>query len=295
MAIRLRGLPKMINEQQFDQVAFFDIVRKELFNGSMTQDQVEGLARIAKTCAVAALNPLVEQSAYVLATVFHETAQMMQPIEEYYGSTTRYAPWYGRGDVMITWESNYRKQEEKMSCLLEADRPEKWEVHKHMEYALDPVTSAFICVHGMQDGDFTGKCLSDYINKDVVDYPNCRKVVNGTDKMDMIAEYARIFERALFAGFEGMEIPKPEPAMLKPFPVKVQRVLVGTAINERHPDVKVAQALFAGRGFNVGVMDGVAGPIFTSCVLEFQAKYGLVQDGVIGVDTWTELEKSSVV
>jgi hypothetical protein len=58
--------------------------------------------------------------------------------------------------------------------------------------ALNAALAAKILVVGCTGGWFTGKKLSDY-----PDYVNMRRVVNGTDKAEQIAEYARTFERAL--------------------------------------------------------------------------------------------------
>ena len=182
-------------EPEFDPTRFFDSVRESVFRGSLNQKQVDGLNLIGQTCKAADLDPLIEQTAYVLATVFHETAATMQPIEEYGGKNTRYAPWYGRGHVQLTWEDNYRKQEAK-----HGHRGTKYRVHDDWNRALDPEVSATICVYGMKDDDFTGKGLDDYIKPGSVDYVNARRIVNGTDKADMLAVYAKDFEVALRAG-----------------------------------------------------------------------------------------------
>lgn len=179
-------------EIEFNAAAFFDEVRASLFGGALTQDQVDGLNYVGSMCKEYGLDPLVEQTAYVLATVYHETAHTMKPIEEYGGKSTRYAPWYGRGYVQITWEDNYRKQEQK-----HGHRGESFRVHEDWNRALIPETAAVICVGGMQDGDFTGKALSDYIKQGSVDYVNARRIVNGTDRAEQIAGYARQFEQAL--------------------------------------------------------------------------------------------------
>lgn len=189
----------------FNAAAFYDVVRAELFGGSMSQQQVDGHKVITVGCALFKLEPSLEQCAYIMATTFHETAQTMAPIAEYYGSTTRYAPWYGRGYVMITWEENYKKQQDKMepyaTTLAEYGIP--WQVHDDKELALTSSTSAIITVAGMRDGDFTGLKLSDYINSSKIDFVGARKIVNGTDKDDLIAGYADIYVKAYKAALDG--------------------------------------------------------------------------------------------
>jgi len=48
----------------------------------------------------------------------------------------------------------------------------------------------------MKDGIFTGKKLSDYISSAGVDY-EARRIINGSDKQQLIAGYARKFESIL--------------------------------------------------------------------------------------------------
>lgn len=182
---------------RFNATAFFDCVRESLFGGSLTQSQVDGLNTIGAECRKAGLDPMIQQTAYVLATVYHETAHTMQPIEEWGGASASYAPWYGRGHVQLTWEDNYRKQQDKHGHL-----GEDYKVHDDWNRALIEPVSALICVEGMQDGDFTGKKLDDYITKSDIDYVNARRIVNGTDRAEQIAGYAREFEKAIRAGFE---------------------------------------------------------------------------------------------
>ncbi len=267
----------MVEEQhRFDQAAFFDIVRAELFGGSMRQEQVDGCILIGSTCKQWELNPLLQQTAYTLATVFHETAQTMQPIEEYYGSTLRYAPWYGRGHVMITWEDNYIRQENKlegMDYVHENNIP--YQVHQDKELALHPQTSSIICVLGMKDGDFTGKCLDDYINASKIDYRNARRIVNGTDKMDLIAGYAQTFEKALRAG-AGESVP---------------RLTVGRTINPRCADVGECQKLLNEQDYELSI-DCVFGWNTEAATKDFQDAAGLVEDGICGDATWMELGSS---
>lgn len=175
--------------------AFFDTIRP-LFGKKMSQTQVDGLIRIA--AAVAHL-PLMQQ-AYVLATVFHETAHTMQPIPErgrrsYFdryegrkdlGNTQRGDgfKYRGRGDVQITGRRNYTLFAE----LLNVD------LVNNPELALQPTVSARILVRGMTEGLFTGKKMSDYTT-----FEGMRRVVNGTDRARMIAGYARKFQAALEA------------------------------------------------------------------------------------------------
>lgn len=209
----------------FESAAFYDTVRQDIFGGSLTRSQVEGLRRIGSTCERAGLP--IEQAAYVLASVYHETGGRMQPVRETFADTDDQAirrlgnawtsgklpwvktpywrkdgngrSWFGRGDIQLTHEDNYRKQQAKLSDHHLRATSVPYQVHDNPEVALYPQTSALIAVLGMRDGDFTGKKLSDYIQPGKADYLNARRIVNGTDRAAQIAGYARHFEGAIRA------------------------------------------------------------------------------------------------
>jgi predicted chitinase len=189
--------------------AVFDAIRKDLFGGKMTQGQVNGVETL-----LAATNGLdIRERAYLLATAFHETAFTMQPIAEYgkHSYFDKYEPntkigirlgntrpgdgflFRGRGYVQITGRANYLRASQKLGVDLVA----------MPDGALNPDLAARILVKGCTEGWFTGKKLSDY-----GDYVNMRRVVNGTDRAEQIAEYARQFEKAL-----RFIPPKTPPAM----------------------------------------------------------------------------------
>jgi len=136
-------------------------------------------------------NLTLEQTAYVLATAYWETARTMKPVREAYWlsegwrkNNLRYYPWYGRGYVQLTWKENYERAGRKLNLDLTTDP----------DCVMEPEVSARILVVGMLQGWFTGKRLSQYINNDTVDYVNARRIVNGTDKAIEIAELAEQYE-----------------------------------------------------------------------------------------------------
>jgi putative chitinase len=51
-------------------------------------------------------------------------------------------------------------------------------------------------ITGILKGLFTEKKLSDYLNKDT-DWINARRIINGLDKAELIAVYAKKFYTAL--------------------------------------------------------------------------------------------------
>jgi len=141
----------------------------------------------------------IPQLAYILATAYWETNKTYEPIKEAYWlsenwrkKNLRYYPYYGRGFVQLTWLSNYKKY----SDLLGVD------LVNYPDNALNPELAAYILVHGMINGTFTGKKLKDYINADKKDYFSARKIINGTDRAQDIATIAGNMEEWL----RGMDI-----------------------------------------------------------------------------------------
>lgn len=134
------------------------------------------------------------QTAYILATAYWETARTMEPVREAFWLTEdwrrknlRYYPWYGRGFVQLTWEANYKKAGEKLGRDFLSDP----------DAVMDASASAKIIVVGMMEGWFTGKALPLYVNDNASDYRQARRVVNGRDKADEIAALARAYETDL--------------------------------------------------------------------------------------------------
>jgi predicted chitinase len=121
----------------------------------------------------------------------------MQPIAEYghgrghpYGvpDVSGKAP-YGRGFVQLTFRVNYIKADRLLGL--------GGTLAANYDLALDPAIAAKIAVRGMRDGWFTGRKLDDYITPAKPDYVSARKIINGTDRAELIAGYAVHFEIAL--------------------------------------------------------------------------------------------------
>lgn len=62
-------------------------------------------------------------------------------------------------------------------------------------------------------------------------------------------------------------------------------------INGNGRDVVEAQCLLRRHGFDPGVIDGLYGPASKEAVRKFQAARQLVEDGIVGPDTWAELRR----
>lgn len=93
----------------------------------------------------------------------------------------------GRGLVQITWKLNYENFSPIVGVNL-VERPDE---------ALPWRNAVLIMVEGMIRGIFTGKKLSDYISGNNADYVGARRIINGTDKNRIIAEYSNRFESLL--------------------------------------------------------------------------------------------------
>ena len=127
---------------------------------------------------------LPAQIAYVLATTEWETNHTFQPVREAYWlsedwrrSHLKYYPYYGRGYVQLTWEDNYRTYGKILNIDLVGNP----------DLALEPQNALFILMHQFKNGAFTGKKITNYINKDEIDFINARRCINGRDKAEEIA------------------------------------------------------------------------------------------------------------
>ena len=181
--------------------------------GKLKQQQVEGLDEILtfiesevnqipitlEEYGLNYINPNtilndMNYQAYLLATIYHETAATFKPIKEYglgkgrkYGSPDKQTgkTYYGRGYVQLTWKENYVKMG------LRINLPK---LFLYPDLALLPEVSYSISSLGMQEGLFTGKGLKSY---KPTDFKSMRKIINGTDKDELISNYARRFVRIL--------------------------------------------------------------------------------------------------
>lgn len=166
---------------------------------NLTTQNVFGMERVldyAEAFQVAA-----SHLPYIIATAWWETAQTMHPVKEAYWMSEnwrkrnlRYYPWYGRGLIQVTWESNYKRMWKELGMPGPVD-PEaflEWHV---------ALPALFV---GMEKGLYTGKDLDDYIDEkdesdaeDLREFKNARRIVNIQDKALTIGKLALLFERCL--------------------------------------------------------------------------------------------------
>lgn len=145
--------------------------------------------------------------AYILATVRREcgpTAMDLAIREIGLGRGKAYGVaagpygkvYYGRGPCQTTWLANYQKEKLRLGYDFVQD-PDK---------LLDPHTGAVAMIDGMYGGIYTGKSLRSYITPGKVtthaDFVQCRRIINGLDHADAVADDAVLFQTALLNGYD---------------------------------------------------------------------------------------------
>ena len=203
---------------------FFDSVRSTLFHERLTQSQVLGLTAILDTWEAHHYHWDRRWLAYALGTAHHETDATLQPIREY-GSPQYFRYNYdvtgrdpgrarrmgntdpgdgvkypGRGLVQLTWKNNYILMDDYLKSRYPNDNVD---LVNNPDQAMIPKYAIEIMFYGMFKGSFTGKRFSDYFSvkeeggilKD--DWYNARRIINGTDKANLVANYAKRYYGAI--------------------------------------------------------------------------------------------------
>jgi len=188
---------------------FFDNVRLSLFDGALKASQVQGLSAVLDKWEADSPQADDRWLAYMLGTAHHETGRTMQPVRETFASSDAQAisrlnssfgagkltwvkapywlpdaqgrSWLGRGFVQITHKANYQKLGNLIGVDLVAD-PTR---------AMDLDTALKIMFAGMREGSFTGKKLADFFGSNREDWRNARRIINGVERADLVASYAR--------------------------------------------------------------------------------------------------------
>lgn len=226
---------------------FFTYVRRAPFGNRLSQSQMDGMASMLDLWERQYSDKDLRWLAYIMATAFHETGAKMQPVREGFATSDAAAKrilakypyaqpnsfglaYYGRGLVQLTWEKNYQKMGEILNLPLVADP----------DLALDPEVSTRILFEGMMKGasgkgDFTSKSLEDYFNAKKDDPITARRIINGTDKAELIAGYHKAFLDAITHAQEPVKPAdvaaeaKPDGAKMTTDPTMVGAALTGSA------------------------------------------------------------------
>lgn len=214
--------------RQINRDVFFTLFRKN-YGIIRTQSQVEGLNFLLDSMENDPHLTDYRHGAYMLATTDRETGGTYQPAKENlnYSAKALIATWpkrftpqkaaelakrpeaianyvyggrngngpessgdgwlfCGRGFVQITGRGNYQA----LGKVIGVD------LVGNPELACIPRNAYAIMSYGMRKGYFTGKCLKDYIDGEC-NYYSARKIINGLDHAEEIANVAVKFERIL--------------------------------------------------------------------------------------------------
>lgn len=202
----------------FDRKLLF-ATAKPIF-GRYSPAAIEGMDRILDALEKEDFNEDAE--AYMLATAAWESARTMQPVRETLAATDEQAigrlenawkkgqlkwvrtpywrkdaqgkSWFGRGLVQITHKYNYERVGRAIGIDLVTNPAE----------ALRMSTAIKIMIEGMRLGLFTTSKLSQYLDgidesdaEDYREFKAARRIINGTDRDDEIAEFAMIFKKGI--------------------------------------------------------------------------------------------------
>lgn len=204
-----QGLSKKIDRKQF----FTRYRSLTNFSPTLSQTQVAGYDAIFDYWENSTLNDL-RWLAYILATAYHETGTTIEPVREGFCKTDNcsiqavtslfnrgiigrnYAlphpngnSYFGRGLVQLTHGFNYEKMGKALGLgMLLYDYP---------SLALNLDISVKILMKGMVDGLFTGVRLADVFNSSNTKWREARTIINGLDRADDIAAYAKDFFNCL--------------------------------------------------------------------------------------------------
>lgn len=197
-----------------DRKAFYDKYRT-LFHSRLTQTQVNGYEAIFDYWDSSNLTDL-RWLAYVLATAYHETGELIEPVREGFTKTDagaitavtnlldrgiisfNYAlpdpengkSYFGRGLVQLTFADNYKRLGQALGIGTA--------LYDNPSLVLELQMSVKILFKGMIDGLFAAPHnLAKYFNTTTEDWEEARRIVNVKDKADLIAGYGRTFLKTL--------------------------------------------------------------------------------------------------
>jgi peptidoglycan hydrolase-like protein with peptidoglycan-binding domain len=227
------------------------------------------------------------QLAYIVGTAQHETDNFntsreydgpRQAIRNGYRGGENY---YGRGYVQVTHEDNY----DRMATVLGDPR-----IRNTPDIvAQDAGIGARATVVGMARGLYTGVGLDRYINSSGADYVGARAIVNGTDRADLIAGYARQWEGRMDAIVDRVSAQGITPRAMPGSPMADGAL----SPRERGPEVARLQEALRRNGADI-VSDGLYGDGTRRAVESYQRQAGLPASGTADAATLARLGVSAV-
>lgn len=211
----------------FDYETFFRAVDKSLFFRPLSESQRNGTRDVIDYWLKHFPKGDRRWLAYILATVYHETGELMVPVREGFKKTDAEArqhvrnmfirgrisqdyakpvngvSYFGRGRVQNTFFDNYRKLARRFGK----------DFVNEPSLLLDSRTDAEVTVVGHVEGLWTKFQLSDFIKGEKCDYFHARQIVNKLDKASKIEAHAKAFERAIALSFTARPKTDEAPAV----------------------------------------------------------------------------------
>lgn len=202
--------------------AFYEAVRNSLYGGALTQNQVDAIEAIGHAWEQYGDGDL-RKLAYIFATAHHETGAFKW-MREIWGPTPAQKRYEGRKDLGNTQKGDGEKFMGRGFVQLTGRRNyADWSKRTGLDLLKEPQlveaypVAARVLVQGSMLGTFTGKKLGDYTT-----FESMRRVINGTDRADLIAGYADDFLEALSSpavpGTPARPTPQSSPAEPKQTP-----------------------------------------------------------------------------
>ncbi|MFC3075839.1 hypothetical protein [Shinella pollutisoli] len=194
---------------------FFDQVRNRLFDGGLRRGQVDGLTAILDRWEGTIPGADDRWLAYMLGTAHHETGRTMQAVRETFAPTDDRAiailerafaagrlawvrtpywrkdeegrSWLGRGLVQLTHKTNYETMARETGIDLLG----------HPERAMELDVAVTVMFTGMIKGSFTGRKLADYFSPSKEEWKPARRIINGLERAELVASYAKAYYGAI--------------------------------------------------------------------------------------------------
>jgi hypothetical protein len=200
----------------FDRNIFFEEYRSKF--GGLNNYQVQGLSRLLRLYEkYYGWWDNLPQIANSLSQIKHETNRTFNPVVEAYylgnpnaenlqdfyqgnndrvrrtQKTFRYYPYFGMGDIQLTWLDNFAKHDKLLRTYFpeivaefETRSKEILDLVKHPRQVLDGDISFAVMTIGMHRGTFRGgRKLDDYKITKGFDHFNARGIVNGDKNYDV--------------------------------------------------------------------------------------------------------------
>lgn len=195
-----------------DRKKFYDQIRTTLHKGKLKQNQVDSYECLLNEWNKRGLKDL-RWLAYILATVYHEVGSDMQPKKEWtrgvgkpYGKKLKFGDgpgkrvpystpdfiYFGRGLTQNTWYETY----ERLTAAAKKQGYD-WDFLNDPDLLLQMKPSVWATFHGMTTGLYTGRALKHCFNEIVDDPLKARGIINGKDRMNLIATHYYKFLEAL--------------------------------------------------------------------------------------------------